>query len=270
MTVELLAGLLGLPAAIYGAYEGSSKLLGLVVDVLQRRRGEQDFIVLSTHVKYIMWEDYSELIKLRHIRTLKNVRRLEVDRYPHAGVAGHEEKRLVQNFYALPGTASQKSKFFVIDLAPGDEFTAHREYSFVFGYTVPEPLSVTHPDENEEGIDIGAPLGSSRVALEVHLPKTRCFGEEDEVKVFAYYSKDNREERVSPKDYEVDIEQAFMNTDVSRGTDVLRLAMKPPKDVSEIRVRWPWKRASGNALPSLAGANSLVRPSAKSNSAEPL
>jgi hypothetical protein len=238
-------------------------------DVLQRRRGDEDFMVLSTYVKYIMWEDYSELIKLRHIRTLRNIRRLEIDRYPYAGVAGHEEKRLVQNFYSLPGTASQKSKFFVVDLPPGDEFLAHHEYSFVFGYTVPEPLSVTHPDENEEGIDIGAPLGSRRVALEVHLPKSRRFGEEEEVKVFAYYSKDNKEERVSPKDYEVDIEQAFMNTDVSRGTDVLRLTMRPPKDVSEIRVRWPWKRVSGNALPSLEGANSVARSAAKSNTAEP-
>jgi len=247
MTVEILVALLGLPAAIYGAYEGGSKLLGLIADVRQRRRSDEDFIVLSTYVKYIIWEDYSELIKLRHVRALKDIRRLEIDRYPYAGVAGHEERRSVQNFYALPGTASQKSKVFVIDLAPGDEFKAHGEYSFVFGYTVPEPLSVTHPDENEEGIDIGAPLGSSKVALEVHLPKTHRFGEEDEVKVFAYYSKNDREERISPKDYELDIEQAFMNTDVSRGTDILRLTMRPPKDVSEIRVRWPWKRILLNA-----------------------
>lgn len=244
MNPELLIALIGLPAAFYGAAEGTIKLQGRVSDIRERRGGKREFIVLSTSVKYIMWENYSELIKLRRIRALRKIRRLQIDRYPRAGAAGHEEKRPVQNFYSLPGTASQRLEFFVVDLEPNDEFRAHREHSIVFGYTIPEPLSVTHPDEEEEGIDIYGPLGQERVSLEVHLPKTRSFGDERDFKVRVFYGA-GREDLVSPKDYELNIDRAFKNTDISRGTDVLRLAMKPPEGALELRVRWPWYRVVG-------------------------
>lgn len=240
MKLDVITALLGLPAAIYGAVEGGTKIWVWANDIRRHRSGKVPFVILRTHVKYIMWEKYSEMIKLRQIRTLERVRQLKLDRYPRAGMFGQVQQRPVQDFYALPGTASQQAEFFVINLEPEDEFEARKEYSLVFGYSVPVPLSDLHPNENEEGLDVRGPLGKE-LNLEVHLPKTRRFGNERNVRIYAVYDGD-REELLPRGDhgYGLSIDKAFKNTDLGRETDVLRFKIRPPADALSIRVIWPW------------------------------
>jgi hypothetical protein len=240
--IEIVSAVLGLPPAIYGAIEGSGKLRAYWRDRrFQKRSGDPPFIVLRTYVKYIMWEDHCEMVKLRHIRTFREVRQVKLDRYPRAGILGQEQERPVRDFYSLPGTASQQAEFFVVKLEPGDEFLPGREYSIVFGYIVPAPLSAIHPNDSEEGVTIKGPLGRDEVSLEVHLPRIRRFGPKSAMKVQVVYA-DGREGEIDPSEYDLDVDQAFKNTDVSRETDVLRFKIRPPEAAADIRVLWSWSR----------------------------
>jgi hypothetical protein len=243
MIIEAITAVLGLPPAIYGAVEGTGKLSARWRDRRRRSKDKLRFVVLRTHLKYIIREANVEVVKLRQIRALEEIRKLEIDKYPRAGRMGNEQARPVQEFYSLPGTASQEEEFFVVNFEEGEELLAHRESSIVFGYLVPEPLAVIHPDEKEEGLTLYGPLGTEQVNVEVHLPPTRRFGPDAEVKVYAL-SADGHETWLPPDPERniLCIQRAFKNTDVSRETDILRLRVTPSEGMLNLRIRWPWSR----------------------------
>ena len=237
MDLNLFIALLGVPSALYGIFEIFRRSWAFGRDYWEGRGGRPDYIILNTYVKYIMWEDFSELIKLRQIRALRRVRELRLDRYPRAGARGSESECAVENFYSIPGSTTQKSEYFSVDLRPDEEFRPHREYALVFGFIVPVALDVTHPNDTEEGLDVRGPLGEGEVKIEVHLPSSRRLGEKDETKVIAV---DESGEETPLQDYSINIDRAFKNTEISRPADVLRIGVVPPAGTASIRIRWPW------------------------------
>jgi hypothetical protein len=242
MDPATIISFLGIPTAAYGFVKGSADLWGLGRNIYLRRVTSEDFTILRTATKYIIWQDQCELIRLRHIRALRPVRQLQIDRYPRVGDIGDEKRRPVTDFYSLPGTARQRQEFFVIDLRPDEEFKPNKEHSIIFGYTIPGPLSITNPGEREEGIDLMAPLGRDKASLEVHLPPTHRFGDENKVHVYAYFGG-NGEGTLQAKDqYRLTIDRDFINTHKSSPCDVLRFSIRPPKGAQEIRIRWPWEK----------------------------
>ena len=235
--IELLT-VLGVPASLYGAVEAGKAGWQRARDWWEGRGVRPDFQVLSTHVKYIMWEEYSELIKLRRLRALRRIRRLQLDRYPMAGELGQEKECTVRNFYSLPGTASKKGDHFMIDLEPNEELRAHQQHALVFGYIVPLPLTTTHPGDEMDGLDVRGPLGTGEVFIEVHLPRSRRFGNENAVRITSVH-QDGTENSLQPQALTID--RSFRNTDFNRETDVLRLQVFVPPNVDAVRVRWPWR-----------------------------
>ncbi|HEX8211235.1 MAG TPA: hypothetical protein VF584_13760 [Longimicrobium sp.] len=220
--------------------------LGAMAKALETEDGASgaEYDILQTHMKYIMFEERSELIKLRKIRTRKALRELVLDRYPAIGSPDGEREPPIRHFYSLPGTATRRKdgdQPFIIDLHEGEVFEADQEYAIVFGYLVELPLVEIHPDPERESLEAHAPLGRDLLRIEMHLPKTRRFGAEDEVEVYAHYP--DREMRLTPgTEYVLKIDDRFKNVDGSPSTDVLRLRMHPPEGVRFVRVVWPWTR----------------------------
>jgi hypothetical protein len=200
------------------------------------------FVVLRTHVKYVMWDDFSELVKLRTIHTYRRVCEMRLDPHPRIGVPGETLAADVRHFYSLPGTATRRGANFVINLGSGEEFEPHRDYAVVFGYVVEKPLEMIHPNDKEDSIKIQGLNGQDQYRLEIHLPLSRRFGPVGSARVMAGYA--DHEEIVPPSEYTLHIDPGFKNTDGTRsGTDVLRLHMKPPVGADYVRLLWPWSRS---------------------------
>jgi hypothetical protein len=270
LPVEALARYLGAPEPASGftpperweeslstlAREHAERLASLASDLeAPDAPADAAFVVLRTHVKYVMWDDFSELVKLRTIHTYRSVCEMRLDPHPRIGVPGETLAADVRHFYALPGTATRRGAHFVINLGPGEEFEPHRDYAVVFGYVVEKPLEMIHPNEQEDSVKIQGLMGQDQYRLEIHLPLSRRFGPMDRARVIAGYA--DREELVPPSEYTLHVDPGFKNTDGTRsGTDVLRLHMKPPAGADYVRLLWPWSR-SGERRP--AAPNHLTR-----------
>jgi hypothetical protein len=240
--IEIIAAIVGIPAALFGAVEGILRLVAWLKDKRARRRIPEQYVVKRMHVKYLMTETYVEIIKLRLLRALSDLTEVALDRYPKTGESRTTKLQAITDFYSIPGTAVQRAENFVITFTKADTLTAFHDHAIVFGFIISRPLSEIHPFDNESATIYG-PLPTEELVFEMHLPASRRFAAPPSIRVS---SVDNvGTDKPLPSDqYGMELDRAFQNTEGSRLAEVLRLRFRPPPRAPQLCVRWSWEKKS--------------------------
>jgi hypothetical protein len=152
-TYELITMLFGAPPALLGLKEIGS-LIWIAWDDSQKaymlRKNpvgddqEHRFYVKTTHAKYIMGEDSSELTKIRVIIALKDVNNIRIDRVPNYIDPAGKERPLKQECFSIPGVAIKKPKYYQVDLAKDQIFKAKGDYTYITSIKLLQKLGDIH------------------------------------------------------------------------------------------------------------------------------
>jgi hypothetical protein len=221
---------------------------------------EQRFYVKSTHTKYIMGEESSEVAKLRVIRALKDVDLLRIDRAPTyfrlPEVAPTNLHSITQECFSMPGVALRRGEYYYIVLGADQILKANKDYTYFISYKLREKLNVLHKDLNEGGVQLEKPFGTEKSVVEVHFPPTRKPNRVNKKVQLSVYEV----RRSDPNNFDSElvldeIESARFTVNAEDPiepipgtfTDMFRLTLlKPSQSADYIRVKWQWAAVSAS------------------------
>jgi hypothetical protein len=145
---------------------------------------DQYFYVKSTHAKYMMGEESSEMAKLRVIRALKDIALIRIDRAPtyfrQPGIPKLKLYPIPQECFSMPGVAPRNGEYY--DVVLGHDHS----------YKLRKRLDVLHEDDKADFVQFQKPLGTEKFVAEVHFPPARKLTKDNNDRVQLEVSKVRR------------------------------------------------------------------------------
>src|ERR1700730_9027385 len=217
---------------------------------------EHRFFVKSTHAKYIMGEESSEIAKLRVIRALKDVGILRIDRAPtHFQQLATDPTTIFpirQECFSIPGVALKTKEYYNVVLGDDQIFKANKDYTYFISFELRAKLDVLHDNPETDFIQLEKPFGTEILVVEVHFPPSRKLKRVNrKVQLSVHEVRHSDPNSIDGKWVLKEIESTryMVNADDTietipgTFTDMFRLTLlNPPQGADYIRITWQWSR----------------------------
>jgi hypothetical protein len=244
-TVILLIEIVALP---YVTYKASQEIRDIMGDYVGRFK-KHDYKVRTTLLKYMIYENRTETVKLRRIRAYRRISTLSLDPMPTIIEGKNPEQRArVESHYSVPGRSVRTPKNELqILLERDEELKAHNDHPIMISYIVSGS-----PAEffREPGILVTQPVGSERLVVKVYFPPDwrylRHAGNKAKIEVFTL---DSNETRHYVPDKQLSVEGDYFDFGDKRGeTDWFRVTINRPPQTADVYVEWQWDEETSKKL----------------------
>lgn len=244
-TIILLSEIIVLPYALYKASQELREMLG---DYIGRLK-EHDFKVRTTLVKYMIYENRTETVKLRRIRAHRKISTLSIDPMPAVIKDKNQEQRVrVESHYSVPGKSvrTEGNKLRIL-LENDEELKAHNDHPIMISYIIKGS-----PAEffREPGVLMTQPVGKERLVVKVYFPPGWHYlrGEDNKAEIEVYTEKPKGVKHNVPKK-RVSVDGDSFDFGDKRGeTDWFRVTINRPPQDADVFIVWQWDEETRNKL----------------------
>jgi hypothetical protein len=217
--------------------------------LLSLRYKKKGYRVERTLYKNVIENARTHVLKLRTLRILGKLERLNLDVWPTIEDPPPSRPCKLGILYSVPGRAVRDLSKIIIGFEPEERPKSHRPHAVALAYTIDENLDTLY---TPPGLIADDPVGRDLLVVEIHFPAThllRRVGEAPKVTLSArkvgvtdwtpipvpvrnWFRRPRRTFVEAYPAYD------FLGTGVP--TDWLRLSIvKPPKN-SQVQVEWEW------------------------------
>lgn len=243
--IILLIEIVALPYVVYNASKEIRHWLSDYIRIFRKK----DHQVRTTLLKYMIYENRTEAVKLRRVRAHRKISTLSIDPMPTVIHENDEEHRArLETHYSVPGMSvrTEGNKLQIL-LEKDEELKAHNDHSVMVGYIIKGSPSELF---REPGVLVTQPVGSERLVVKVHFPPGWNYLrlEDSKAKIEVYTEKTPGLKDHVP-DKQLSIKGDSFDFGDERGeTDWFRATISRPPQDADIHVKWHWDEATKKAL----------------------
>lgn len=232
----------------YALYKASQEVREMLSDYIGRWK-ENDYKVRTTLVKYMIYENRTETVKLRRLRAHRKISTLSIDPMPAVLKDKNQEQRVrVESHYAIPGKSVRtESNKLQILLDGNEELKAHNDHPIMICYIIKGSPAEFFRDP---GVLMTQPVGSERLVVKVYFPPGWHYlrGEDNKAKIEVYTEKPKGVKHHVPKK-QVSVDGDSFDFGDKRGeTDWFRVTIKRPPQDADVFVIWQWDEETQKKL----------------------